>query len=45
VVDEGKGMRRERDEEGSALLTGKGAYCLLDILSVEQLCHRHPATV
>lgn len=29
----------ERAGEGTALLTGKGPHCLLDVLSAEQVCH------
>lgn len=42
VREEGKG---DRAGQGSALLTSKGSYRLLDVLSAEQVCHRHPATV
>lgn len=52
VLAEGCGMPQVREEgkgdragQGSALLTSKGSYRLLDVLSAEQVCHRHPATV
>lgn len=40
VVDPGRSLGR-----GARLLTGKGLHRLLDVLSAEQVCHRHPATV